>query len=240
MGLLGETTALPLGPSGVSAADSPGKLTRYTVPSDANAAALLRDPAGGVVARWRGMGRGRVALWPITDSYALVLAGHGDRYGELWAQAFATLARARLGAPPSIDALPRAVRRVMLCGLGDRAVVADPGGRMTALLPDPALGMPPCAAYWPEAAGWHILRQTIGKEAQTWPFYVFAEDALPGVRATQAAEATLQLAGGMPAPAAATQRSRVPGSSWPWFLGWLAVSAALWWLERSRRGRVSP
>jgi hypothetical protein len=27
------------------------------------------------------------------------------------------------------------------------------------------------------------------------------------------------------------------GASLPWFLGWLAVSALLWWLERARLGR---
>ena len=28
-----------------------------------------------------------------------------------------------------------------------------------------------------------------------------------------------------------------PGPRWPWLLAWLGVAAALWWLERSRRGQ---
>ena len=40
-------------------------------------------------------GRGRIALWTLTDSYRLVLAGRDDLYGELWSDAIATLARAQ-------------------------------------------------------------------------------------------------------------------------------------------------
>jgi hypothetical protein len=31
-----------------------------------------------------------------------------------------------------------------------------------------------------------------------------------------------------------------PGPRWPWLLAWLLLSAALWWLERSRAGRRTP
>ena len=32
-------------------------------------------------------------------------------------------------------------------------------------------------------------------------------------------------------------QSSSPRSRWPWFLAWLALTSACWWLERSRWGR---
>jgi hypothetical protein len=108
------------------------------------------------------------------------------------------------------------------------------------LLLDPAAGTSQCAGYWPRHSGWHQLRQA-DREAgeQTWPFFVNAADAAPGLRGAELRDATLRLVAaprptnGKPGEPAATPRR---GRSWPWFLAWLASAAALWWLERARFG----
>ena len=104
------------------------------------------------------------------------------------------------------------------------------------MLVDPATGPARCAAYWPQSAGWHLLRA--GDEA--WPFHVRAADETPGIVAAELAEQTLRLAGEGVAAQVPEAGPGVPrrGPSWPWFLGWLLASGVLWWLERSRRGRA--
>ena len=54
---------------------------------------LLRDAAGVIVASWRAEGVGRVAVWPITDSFVMALQGDVPGYGALWSHVFATIAR---------------------------------------------------------------------------------------------------------------------------------------------------
>lgn len=202
-------------------------LTRRVVGSSANAVPVWRDARGSVLADWRAVGRGRVALWTVENAFALVLSGEADRYAEAWGATLAAISRAR-GAPPAeIPPLPRAGERMTLCGIGADARVAAPGGN-AALLLDPASV---CAGYWPRVPGWHRLVR--GDTVQ--PFYVYAHDALPGVRALDRAEATAQLR-----RASSLARSAGPdarGASWPWFLALLVAAGALWWFERARWGR---
>ena len=194
---------------------------------------LLRDAAGQVLASWRAEGRGRVALWPLTDSYVLALAGAAADYAELWSDAFSALARARAVPPPAIDAVPRVQMRMTICGLRPNATVASPGGGVTRLVVESPAS---CAAFWPTQAGWHLLRDPREATTRTSPYYVQAADALPGVRALEAREATLRLIAEGGTDAAVTATRERPGPSWPWFLAWLAASAALWWFERTRTG----
>ena len=243
------------------ASDQPD-LTRRNVQINAvDATPLLRDGKDNVLAGWRAEGRGRIAVWTLTDSFRLALSGQADRYGELWSEAFATLARAQAGPVPRLDAQPREQRRMALCGLGDTPRVIAPDGSITTLLPDPATGgTSNCAAYWPQHPGWHQLLQTdadadadakenaeIEADADAdagetgWPFFVYASNAAPGLQAAERRDATLQLIG-TSRRAVAEQpvhtRAGRRGPSWPWFLAWLASAAALWWLERARAGRT--
>lgn len=199
---------------------------------------LLRDAAGKVVASWRPEGRGRVALWPLTDSYVLTLAGAGADYAELWSDAFSVLARARAAPAPAIDPAPRARQRMTICGLGRDAAVTAPSAAVTRLVVELPTA---CAAYWPSTPGWHLLRDERGGMSRTLTYYVQPADALPGARALEAREATLRLvAEGGDGAVAASSHER-PGPSWPWFLAWLVASAALWWFERRRASAgISP
>jgi hypothetical protein len=210
------------------ARDAVPVLTRQTaVIGGARAVPLLRDARGAVFAGWQASGRGRVAAISLHDSFALVTSGHGDRFAELWSGLVSAVARPRAGTLASIDPLPRAGERMVICGAGDARVMA-PTGSTTELIMDPAA--PGCAGYWPAAAGWHRLT---GPAAR--PFFVHAAASLSGVRATERAEATRRLVGERNARGASTPGER--GSPWPWFAGWLLTVGLLWWLERARIGR---
>lgn len=205
--------------------------------ASADAAPLLRDAAGATLAYWRAEGRGRVAVWPLTDSFRLSLSGQDDLYGALWSDAFATLARAQSGPAPQIDRDPRQQQRVAICGIANGTQVIAPDNETTTPLPDPASGTPACAAYWPRQPGWHLLRQG----ERTWPFYVRNNGTeAPGMRLAALREGTLNLVGeATPRQVAASSAtaSERRGPPWPWFFAWLLVSALLWWFERSRLGR---
>ena len=197
---------------------------------------LLRDSEGVALAVWREQGRGRVALWTLSDSFRLALAGRGDLHARIWNDVFAAVARAQAGAAPEIDADARPDQRMRLCDLNVGARVSAPDGSEQALLIDPASGTRRCAGYWPRMPGWHRLR--LGERA--WPFAVRGADEALGLRASALQANTLALAAQPPlqADAAIASANAHRGPSWPWFLAWLLFAAALWWFERSRLGRA--
>jgi hypothetical protein len=166
----------------------------------------------------------------LTDSFVLVLGGRDDRHAQLWSDAVATLARARSTSVFDIDADAWAGQRMSLCGVQDGASIIAPEGGAHALVRDPhARG---CVAFWPRSAGWHRVRSGDREQA----FFVRARNEAPGLRAQAMREATMKLAASTPVVDQAKALDR-PGARWPWWLGWLFASAALWWFERSRVGR---
>lgn len=207
----------------------------------AGAHSLLRGADGKAFASWRSAGRGRLGVWTLSDSFRLTLVGRDDLHGHWWSAAFGALARAQPKPMLRIDGEARQDRRVSLCGLSDGAQVRTPQGHDIDVLIDPASGSERCAAFWPTDAGWHVLRQ--GERLQ--PFAVRGRGEAPGLRAGELREATLllmaqaQVASGSAPLSAASSTQAQRGSSWPWFLAWLFVSAGVWWLERSRRGRTT-
>lgn len=193
----------------------------------ADGIALLRSDTGEPLARWRGEGLGRVALWWLQDTHPLVRQGEPGTHASLWSTVVSTLARADSNRPPElgIDAGPHA-RRV-LCGLDGDARVRAPDGSLVELLTDDG----GCAAYWPEEGGWHVL---LGNAPS--PFHVAPSSTL---HAHAMHAATRELAS-RPHPATSTVRSPAPGSPWPWFLAFLATVAGLWALERRRPSSGRP
>jgi len=202
-----------------------------------DAVTVLRDAAGVATASLAARGRGRVGVWTVTDSYALVLAGQADRYGALWSTLFSALARAGDDSRAEIEALARAGGRVGVCRLIGEASVVGPDGRASTLLVDPATGDRACAAVWPDRAGWHLVRDGQGRETA---FYVQPSDATPSLVAAETRAATLAVAATPPTRSTPTGATRAPGPPWLWFGLLLAVLAGLWWLERNRPGRELP
>lgn len=195
---------------------------------------LQRDAAQQPLGWWRAAGRGRIALVALDGSYALVLAGQAQRHAALWSGMVATVARSAKSSPASPPAAPAwAGERIALCGLQDDAVVVTPDGKQQPLPIAPTGGNRRCAAFWPERAGWHLLRQG---DAQT-PFAVLSPQAGQGLQAQRRLDATAALAAQAPAARMDTDRPiGQRGPSWPWLLAWLAIAALAWTLERWRRG----
>ncbi|HRN60903.1 MAG TPA: carboxypeptidase regulatory-like domain-containing protein, partial [Luteimonas sp.] len=182
---------------------------------------------------WRAEGRGRIGLWAVPETWILPLHGRADLHGELWSEAVATLARVHANPLPRVDAGARVGERFTICGLPDAVVIESPDGGRVQPIVDPATGERRCAGFWPQAAGWHVLR--VGEAMR--PFHIAADEEDSARRLAELREATLQLAS---APPPSTATTAVPptasGRSWPWFLAWLLLAALAWWFERSRLG----
>ncbi|HEY1140751.1 MAG TPA: carboxypeptidase regulatory-like domain-containing protein [Lysobacter sp.] len=209
------------------------ELTRQPLRIDTpRANAWLRDSEGQPLAAWRALGRGRIGAWLPMDTFQLVLMGRDDLHAMLWSDAIASVARARTGNELPVPADTREGTRIALCGLADGATVTAAGGRPNPLLIDPATGTARCAGFWPAESGWHAL----SSGAASASFYVRGKNELPGVAAREMRDATSRVT--LAASEVASTEATAPGSRWPWFLAWLLLSAVLWWLERSRLGRV--
>ncbi|WP_311268127.1 carboxypeptidase regulatory-like domain-containing protein [Sphingobium sp. WCS2017Hpa-17] len=193
-------------------------------PGGYDAVPLLRDAGGATLGAWRALGAGRVALFTGIDSYGLTLTGRRDLYGDWWSALLDTVARPVPGSRVLTDT-GWVGERMTLCGLTGKAQV---DGRVRVL---PVNG---CGGYWPTQAGWHMLRSKDAASA----FYVQPADALPTMRAARDRQAMALLSAAEVQQASAALPGQ-SGTPWIWWLGWLGVSALLWWLERSRLGRHS-
>lgn len=196
-----------------------------------DAIAMVRDGEGLALASWHARGRGRVGVWTVADSYALVLTGRADRYGAMWSELFSALARPGETSRVRVEGLPRAGSRTVLCGISGAARVAGQDGTYQALRVDPASGDRACAALWPVREGWHRITDGRGRETLFW---AHPADAAPSEAAFRNREATLALTGTVPAAGPTPSRTAAPGSPWPWFTALLVVLTALWGFERRR------
>lgn len=193
-------------------------------PGGNDAVPLLRDAGDVTLGAWRALGAGRVALFTGIDSYGLTLTGRRDLYGDWWSALLGTVARPAPGSRVLTDT-GWVGERMTLCGLTGEAQV---NARARVL---PVKG---CGGYWPMQAGWHMLHSKDAASA----FYVHPADTLPTMRAARDRQAMTLLSVGEAKQASAALPGQ-SGTAWLWWLGWLAVSALLWWLERSRLGRRS-
>lgn len=224
-------------------ADAPA-LTRRAMRLDAaDGVPLLRDAAGTTLASWRAEGRGRVAVWTLTDTHRLVLGGRSDLHAGLWSDALATLARPLPRGSIVVDGVARSGRRVTLCGLDPETRVVAPGGGSTPVRLDPAAGPRKCGAFWPRRGGWHRV-----ESGQRYTLvHVRADAEGPGLLAQEIRDATLRIAVESAAETSPKASARLPaqtapireqpGARWSWWLAWLLSSATLWWFERSGAGR---
>jgi hypothetical protein len=193
---------------------------------------LFQDDANNPLALWRAEGRGRIALWWLTDSYQLVLNSHASMHGQIWGDAVSTVSRPRDAWKPTMfDPHPRVDERVLFCDIVAKTYVQTTDNSIHYLLPEKQPKGKNCAGYWPQTSGWQIL---ISGESET-PFYVRSAKEALGLKANAINEATQLLAAKHSADKT-TASIPAPGSPWPWFFAWLIVTALLWCLERSRLG----
>lgn len=225
-------------PATLNTLDDPApELGRWTVAGGADLVPAVNDAEGALLAGWQQRGRGRVAIWALADSFALVLTGQQDRYDHWWSAALSAVVRPEGGFRPTLPPLPRVGERIAICGIAAGATVAPPAGSEVPLAIDPAAGAKSCAAFWPLVDGVHTVIQPgpDGPPAR-YDFAVLKADAMKGITMRETGEATLRWAAAQGAATAKALPDR-RGAAWPWFLGWLALSAALWFLERRWRGQ---
>jgi len=206
-------------------------LARWQLRGGPDLVPAVRDADGALLVGWQQRGRGRVAVWTLANSFALVLNGQADRYYQWWSDTLSAVARAGGAFRPDLPALVRTGERIAICGLSGPARVGEPDGKAAALVLDPDAGPRGCAAFWPQQAGAHSIAQDRGGDSASFAFAVLPEAALAGIAARETGMATRRWA----AQQGVRDDREVPerrGPGWPWWLGWLAVSAALWLLER--------
>lgn len=192
---------------------------------------VLRDAQAQPLAWWRPLGRGRVGLVTVAESYRLPLAGHAPVHARLWSDLFAGVARSAgsaLQAPPAGPFW--AGQLASLCSIAPSTTVLAPDGSTTRLVIDPASGSRRCAAYWPRLPGWHRLQ--VGTSQAS--FAVLPADAALAWQAQRRFEATTALAAQAPPRSAAQGNVSRRGAAWPWLAAWLALATLAWWLERRR------
>lgn len=193
--------------------------------------ALLHDRAGNAIGGWRAVGKGRIGLLPITDSWRWVLAGRDDRHGELWSDAVATLARAQDSADAlwSPQPIAWAGERQALCGVQAPLQAFNKRGDDVPLIVDGTASALRCAGWWPREAGWQRLQHG---DSVVWRYVFDPKDAPTLHRQVMIDATTRALAASTLADASVVQP--VPGSRWPWWLAFVLCASLLWWLERRR------
>lgn len=204
-------------------------LSRLTAtPGGSDAAPLLRDGGGSVIAAWLASGTGRIALFTPIDSYGLTLAGRRALYENWWSDLFSTVLRPA-ASPVAFRQIYWAGERATLCGIPPTATVRAPDGKVSQILAEGS-----CGGYWPTSSGWHQV-ETGG---QLRAFFVQPADALPAMRSARDTSATQLI---VTHGKRSTESSREhPMPSWPFAILWLIISAILWWLERSYLGKATP
>ena len=198
---------------------------------------VVVDADGNVLSGWQQRGRGRVAVWSVSNSFALVLNGQSDRYEQWWSETLSSVARPDSLFRPEVPSLVQAGERMAVCGIAGTARVTAPDGAETPLAIDRNAGARGCAAYWPAMQGAHTISQTGPSGEQTFAFLVLPKDALGTIRANEAGEQTARWA----AEQTVTSASETPerrGPAWPYFLIWLLVSGTLWFAERRLRAQA--
>lgn len=209
------------------------ELSRRTLRVAADAARpLLHADDGEALALWHAAGRGRVALWWLTDSFRLVLSGAANEHANLWRDALSVIARP--GAIPAPRFTPDTAHvgiQTLVCASAEMRVLT-PDGRIVALLDSGNEHGQRCAGFWPQSAGWHVLQSS----DQAWPFYVHEPNAYTAMQAWREQLDSARLAT-YPAASQAQQASAsIRASPLPYALAWLLSLAALWLFERLRSG----
>lgn len=227
--------APPGTPDDLNTLDDPAPiLGRWTLRTGTEVVPVVTDADGAVLAGWQQRGQGRVAVWTVANSFALILAGRPDRYAQWWSDMLSAVSRPDRLFRPDVPALVQVGERTAICGIPASAWAIAPDNAKVPLLIDPDAGARGCAAYWPAASGVHRIALERHGGEQTFAFLVLPKAALKSIRATETGQATARWSAEQAATAARSlPKRRSPG--WPFFLLWLLLSTALWFGERRLR-----
>lgn len=219
-------------PLEINAIDDPvPDLGRWMVQTGSSFVPGVTDADGGMLSGWQQRQQGRVALWTVANSFALVLNGQADRYYQWWSATVSAVSRPDSIFRPDVPALPEVGERMAVCGVTGSARVIAPDSTEVELVIDPLSGARECAAYWPSSTGVHKIVQPDRDGPQTFAFLVLPKAALEVSRAREIGAATSRWAAAQNAPVAREAPER-HGPAWPYFLAWLLLSGMVWLGER--------
>lgn len=222
-------------PEDLNAIDDPApELGRWVIRTSPDVVPAVIDADGAMISGWQQRAQGRVGLWTVANSFALVLNGQADRYSQWWSDIVSAVARPDSLFRPDVPPLAHMGERIAICGLAASARVIGPDKVEVALAIDPDAGAQGCAAYWPTEPGVHTIVQPGRDGEQSFAFLVLPEAALKTIAARQTGEATALWS----AQQNATSDREAPerrGPAWPWLLAWLVLSGGLWFAERRVR-----
>lgn len=227
-------------PGNLNTIDDPApELGRWVLRTAPDFVPAVTDADGGLVSGWQQRRQGRVAVWTVANSFALVLNGQADRYHQWWSDTVSAVARPDSLFRPDVPPLVQTGERIAICGLAASARAITPDKAEVALAIDPAAGARGCAAYWPSEPGGHTIVQAGRDGEQSFGFLVLPDAAIKAIAAKDTADATARWAARQDAPDTRQPPER-RGPAWPWLLAWLLVSGALWFGERRVRAAPAP
>lgn len=207
------------------------ELESWRVRTGSDFVAQMTDADGSMLSGWQQSGKGRIALWTVPNSFTLVLTGRSELYYQWWSDTVSAVTRPDRVFRPEFDPLAQASMLLTICGLESEVAIIAPDNTAIPLAVDPAAGERGCAAFWPSRPGTHTIVQTASGREDRFAIEILPAEALSGVRARELGEQTSIWAARQNSERAGEIPDRV-GPAWPWFLGWLLVTGALWLLER--------
>lgn len=227
-------------PANLNTIEDPApELGRWVLRAAPDVVPAVTDADGAMLSGWQQRQQGRVAVWTVANSFALVLNGQADRYSQWWSDTLSAVSRPDSLFRPDVPPLAQTAERMAICGLAGSARAIGPDKAEVALAIDPAAGASGCAAYWPTKPGVHTIIQPGRDGEQSFDFIVLPDAALKAIAAKETGEATARWAAQQDAPSARKPPER-RGPAWPWLLAWLLVSGALWFGERRVRATQAP
>ncbi|MBD8525364.1 hypothetical protein [Pseudomarimonas arenosa] len=189
----------------------------------------LRDDAALGHSTWNALGRGRVGLTWLNDTFQYVQQAHPEVHASHWAALLHELARSA-SSEPRWRALttPLVKQRATLCG-GDRPpTLIGPDGERIETLRDANTG---CVGFWPSRPGLWQIESSAGQPEPQW-IDVFESEQLAPLLAAQRREATEAYA-----KAAPWNGDYTPGISTDLqhtllLAAWAALAMLVWLWER--------
>jgi hypothetical protein len=138
---------------------------------------LVKNELGDILISSKLLGRGKIVLSLINDTYTWVLGNQLNDYSSFWTYVLQKAGKKKeIAVNYSIPQIPIINKELQL---SSDSLKLNINGDQLALIQDPVLQFEQRGSWWPEKTGW----QSIDNEKE-W-IYVFDESAWKGVRAAE-------------------------------------------------------
>jgi hypothetical protein len=150
---------------------------------------LVRDDQSNILVSSQLLGKGRILLSSINDTYTWILGNDLKSYSSYWSKLFGNVARMKELSSVWVlkDPLPvlNQETSIILESGSDSIPVASSETELLKFAQDPILGFQWAAPFWPKKTGWNLLETGIPPNSiQSW-FYVFNKNDWATVNDTE-------------------------------------------------------